>query len=266
MPNPPKPDTRKPLAIITGASSGIGLATARLLATQGYRTLLIARRAERIEALAAELSTSEQSIALPLDLEDADIIESSLAQALEAHGPADVLINNAGHSICKPMLWQTLEDHKRIMQVHYFAAVQMIQATLPVMLDRKRGHIINVASIATKMGPWGHAAYAAAKCALVSLTQTMAADYAGRGVHFSYVNPGLVRTEFFDNPGYESIAPQVGKRAIAPEKVAQGILKLIRKPKLEMCIPRLYRILDWFKAVSPDWAHQIVTKGSTPAK
>lgn len=266
MSHPSKSDTQKPLAIITGASSGIGLSTAKLLAEQGYRTLLIARRADRIEALAAELSPKARSIALPLDLEDAAILEPSITQALQEHGPADVLINNAGHSICKPMLWQTLEDHRRIMQVHYFAAVQMIQATLPIMLDRQRGHIINVASIATKMGPWGHAAYAAAKCALVSLTQTMAADYAGRGVHFSYVNPGLVRTEFFDNPGYESIAPQVDKRGIPPEKVAQGICNLIHKPKLELCIPRHYRILDWFKAASPGWAHRIVTKGSTPAK
>jgi len=260
------PSSTAPLAIVTGASSGIGKATATALAHAGYRTLLIARREDRLRELAAQLSQHQLSVALPLDLEDAAIIEETIANALSVHGPADVLINNAGASICKPMLWQSMEDHHRIMQVHYFAAVQMIHATLPVMLDRGKGHLINIASMSTKMGPWGHSAYAAAKCALVSLTQTMAMDYAGKGVHFSYVNPGLVQTEFFDNPGYEVLEPILKKRGIPPEKVAKAIVKLLKKPRLEVCIPRLYRILDLFKAISPQWAHRIVAKGSKPQK
>jgi len=257
-------DSARPLAVITGASSGIGRAVAVKLALRGYRTLLIARRTALLDELAAELSHHAPSVALTLGLHEPDAIEPAMKTLLETHGPVDVLINNAGDSVCSPMLEQPMDLHRRLMQVHYFAAVTMIRAALPSMLERKRGHIINIASIAAKMGPYGHAAYAAAKAALISLTQTLAADYQHSGVNFSYVNPGIVRTEFFSNPGYETLGHQVAKRGIPAERIATGVLKLIDKPKLELCIPRLYRIIDWFKAISPGWAHRIVAKGSRP--
>jgi short-subunit dehydrogenase len=258
----PPSESAAPLALITGASSGIGRETATLLARRGCRTILIARRSDRIAALAAELSRHAPSSAVTLDLAEADTIEPVMNTLLAQHGPIEILINNAGGGICSPMLDQPLSAHHLMMQVHYFAAVAMIQRMLPSMLERKRGHVINVASISTKMGPCGHAAYAAAKCAVVSLTQTLAGDYAGRGVHFSYVNPGIVRTEFFDNPGYEGMIPQVKTHGIAPLRVARGIVKLLDHPRLELCVPRHYRALDAIKAISPRLAHWIVARNS----
>jgi short-subunit dehydrogenase len=251
-----------PLAVVTGASSGIGKETAVLLAQRGVRTVLIARRTERLITLAAELSKQAPSSAVTLDLGDAAAIEPAMREITAAHGPVDILINNAGAGMCTPMLDLSLTAHQALMQVNYFAAVALIHQVLPGMLERRRGHIINIASIATKMGPCGHAAYAAAKCALVSLTQSLAGDYAGSGVHFSYVNPGIVRTEFFDNPGYEGMLAQVQTHGIAPQRVARGIVKLLDKPRLELCVPRHYRVLDAIKALSPGLAHRIVTANS----
>ncbi len=255
-----------PLALITGASSGIGEATAVLLARRGYRTLLVARRTERITALAQRLSQHAPSTPITLDLEQADLAEPTMRKLLDEHGPVDVLINNAGGNTLQPALDLPMQDHVRLMQVHYFAPLALIRATLPAMLERQRGHVINIASIATKMGPWGHGAYAAAKCALVSLTQTLAAEYGGRGVHFSYVNPGVVRTAFFESPGYEQISHQVANHGIAAETVARKIVGLLDRPRLELCVPRHYRILDWIKAIHPSLAHALVTRNSRPRK
>ncbi len=258
------PTSPLPLAIITGASSGIGRATAQLLAKNGHRTLLIARRIDRLNDLAAELSPHAPSAALQLDLEDEAGIAPAIAAAMEEHGPADLLINNAGVGICMPMLEQSLADHHRIMQVNYFAAVQMIHSILPTMLERRRGHIINVASMSGKTGAWGHAAYAATKSALIALTQSMSTDYAKTGVSFSYVNPGIVCTEFFDNPGYDGYHHQVNKRGISAQRVARAILRLIRRPKLEICVPAIYRAVDWLIALSPSLAHWVVSRESRP--
>ncbi len=252
------------MAVVTGASSGIGRETAILLAKRGCRTILIARRTERIAALAAELSQHAPTFAVTLDLAQAESIEPAMNTLIAQHGPVDILINNAGAGICSPMLNQPLSAHQLLMQVHYFAAVAIIQRVLPSMLERKKGHIINIASISTKMGPCGHAAYSAAKCALVSLTQSMAGDYAGRGVHFSYVNPGVIRTEFFDNPGYEGMMAQVKTHGIAADRMARGIVKLLDRPRLELCLPMHYRLLDAIKAISPGLAHRIVAKNSRP--
>lgn len=255
-----------PLAVITGASSGIGLATATLFAQRGYRTILIARRTDRIKALAQQLSAHASSTAVTLDLENAEQIEPAMHRIIAEHGPIDVLINNAGGNTLCPTLDLPMDEHQRLMQVHYFAPLTLIRAALPTMLERQRGHVINITSIATKMGPWGHGAYAAAKCALVSLTQSLAAEYGDQGVRFSYVNPGVVKTQFFDSPGYEQISKQVETHGINAETVARKIVGLIDRPRLERCVPRHYRILDWIKAIHPGLAHALVTRSSRPGK
>ncbi|MCX5658134.1 MAG: SDR family NAD(P)-dependent oxidoreductase [Planctomycetota bacterium] len=254
-----------PLAIVTGASSGIGRETATLLARRGYRTILLARRAQRIEALAQELSAFAPSEALALDLSQPGAVESAAPALLARVGPVDVLVNNAGTGQYTPFAETPVETERQLMQVHYFSAAALIRAVLPEMRRRRRGHVINVASIATKMGPWGHSGYAAAKAALVSLTQTLAAEHGRDGIHFSYVNPGIVATEFFNDPTLAPVAQRNTRRRVAPATVAAGVVGLIDHPRLELCIPRHYRILDWINALSPALAHWMVAAGSRPA-
>ena len=253
-----------PLALVTGASSGIGRHVAAQLAGRGYRTILIARRRDRLEALARELSQLAPAIVAPLDLADADTIEPAVNTLLDEHGPPHVLVNNAGYGLYRQFLDCSLDEHRRLMQVNYFAAVSMIRAVLPRMLQAGRGHVINIASIATKTGPWGHGGYAAAKSALVTLTQTLAAEHESAGVHFSYVNPGMVATEFFDAPEYAALAKRYRHRAIAADHVARKIVRLLDRPRLELCIPRHYRVLDWLAALSPGLLARLVGTASRP--
>lgn len=249
-------------ALITGASSGIGEALSRLIAQRGYETVLVARRKEKLDALAEELSEIAPSFVVSGDLATKTTTAEVITQIQAEHPQIDLLVNNAGFGKLAPFLEHTDEDHRSLMQIHYFATVDFIHALLPGMLERKRGHVINVASIAAKMGPWGHSTYAAAKAAMVSLTQSLAAEYPDQGVHFSYVNPGIVVTEFFDGEGYDAMSKSVRKHGIDVNTVAAKINKLIDKPKLELCVPGHYRMLDWIKAISPSWAHGIVAKNS----
>jgi short-subunit dehydrogenase len=252
----------EPLAIVTGASSGIGERIARRLAARGYRTVLVARRADRLEGLAEELSAHAPSAAVPLDLAAAAGVEPAFARIVAAHGPADVLVNNAGFGRYGTFLEHADAEHRSLMEVNYFAAVAAIRAVLPGMIGRRAGHVINIASMSTKMGPWGHAGYAAAKAALVSLTQTLAGEHEGDGVHFSYVNPGIVDTGYFDHLG--TLGGRVGRWKIPPDDVARRIVGLLDAPRLELCIPRHYRLLDLIKALHPGLAHRIVTGQSRP--
>lgn len=253
-----------PLAIITGASSGIGREVAALLARRGYRTLLLARRTERLERLAQELSALAPSHAAGLDLADESAVDQTLPPLLAAHGPADVLINNAGYGLYRAFLDHTPADHHRLMQVNYFAAMAMTRLVLPGMIRQGRGHIINIASMSSKMGPWGHTGYAAAKAALVAATQTLAAEHGHEGVRLSYVNPGIVSTDYFRTNSFFPLMKRVQRYAISSEYVAQKIVGLLDRPRLELCIPRYYRILDWIRAISPGLAHWLVARNSRP--
>ncbi len=253
-----------PLAVITGASSGIGRATARQLAEAGFATLLIARRAERLHQLAGELAPHAPSLACPMDLSDVDAIVPTLGPILQQAGPVRVLVNNAGVGFYQSFLQHSMDDHHRLMQINYFAPLAMIRLVLPAMQKARRGHIINIASMSTKIGPWGHAGYASAKSALVSLTQTLAAEHGETGVNFSYVNPGIVATEFFSTPSFGHRMDHLQKYAIPPEQVAAAVMRLLRRPQLELCVPRYYRVLDLVCAISPRLALWLVRHESCP--
>ena len=199
-----------------------------------------------------------------IDLSEPHAVEANLPSLLAEHGPPDVLVNNAGFGLYRPFLQHTSTDHHRLMQVNYFAAISMIRLVLPSMVQRKRGHIINVASMASKVGPWGHTGYAASKAALVSATQTLAAEHAADGLHFSYVNPGIVSTDYFATGTFVPLFERVGRRAVTADVVARQIVGLLDKPRLELCVPGSYRLLDWIRAMSPQQAHRLVAANSRP--
>jgi NAD(P)-dependent dehydrogenase (short-subunit alcohol dehydrogenase family) len=192
------------LAVVTGSSSGIGRETARAFAVRGYRTVLIARRLDLLEELAADLGRYAPSVPLALDLSAEEAVESELSRVAEQAGSVDVLVNCAGHGMYRPFLEDCSDDHHQLMRVHYFGAAAAMRAVLPAMLARGRGHIVNVGSMSTKMGPWGHGGYAAAKAALTALTESLSAEYGPSGVRFSVVHPGIVDTPYYRGP---SLAP-----------------------------------------------------------
>ncbi|MEX0744523.1 MAG: SDR family NAD(P)-dependent oxidoreductase [Phycisphaeraceae bacterium] len=258
---------RAPLAIVTGATGGIGACTARRLARRGYRVALLGRDIERLATLERELSADPSGpgcVSLALDLADADARQRGLRELLDAHGPAEVVVNNAGYNHYCRFADTPAEAYARITEVNYVAAVQLTRLTLPAMLDRRRGWVINVASVSTRMGPWGHASYAAAKAALVAMTQSLAAEHPRSGVHFTYVNPGIVDTGYYTQPTMAPLWQAVRRHAIEPDRVARGIERLLDRPRLAVSVPRHYRVLDWLVALSPALAHRLVASQSRP--
>jgi short-subunit dehydrogenase len=251
-----------PLAVVTGASSGIGMAVARLLARRGCRTILVARRTQVLDTLAEELSGHAPCCAAPADLSDPAATSAIGHHILRRYGPVDILINNAGFGIYRDFARQTWGDHERLMAVNYRAPLMLTRAFLPGMLSHGRGHIINVSSMAARIGPWGHAGYAASKAALRAMTEVLAAEYNSRGVHVSCVFPGIIDTPYFRIGGLGPLFDRLKRHAITPERCASAIVGLLDRPRVWAYVPRHYRLLDLVAAVSPPLAHAIVARKS----
>jgi NAD(P)-dependent dehydrogenase (short-subunit alcohol dehydrogenase family) len=231
--------------VVTGASSGIGEATARKLGAAGARTILVARTVERLEEVAAEIGEGAHPHAA--DLSQANDTERLVAEVLEAHGPVDILINNAGHSIRRPVKRAVARphDYERTMALNYFGPLRLILGFLPGMRRRKRGQIVNVSSLGVQFGVPRYSAYVASKAALDAFTDVLASEVQPHGITCTTVHMPLVRTPM--------IAPSdVYKRlpALSPESGAEWVCEAVRaRPRqVDMPLGALAEIAD---AVAP---------------
>jgi NAD(P)-dependent dehydrogenase (short-subunit alcohol dehydrogenase family) len=183
--------------VVTGASSGIGAATAQALAARGARVCLIARRAAELEQVRGEiLAAGGEAFAYSADLAVDAEVDACAAAILKDHGRVDVLVNNAGRSIRRPIIKSLDRDHdyQRLMQINYFAAVRLSLRLLPGMLERHDGHIINVTSMGVQLATPMFSAYIASKSALEGFSRCLAAEMADRGVAVTLVRFPLVKT------------------------------------------------------------------------
>jgi short-subunit dehydrogenase len=188
--------------IVTGASSGIGAALAPMLAERGATVGLVARRADRLEAVLAECrARTPESRAWPVDLGDLDAAEELVHQAAREWGRVDVLVNNAGIPARIPVPRLTPADIAHVMDVNFHAPVRMSLALLPDWLARGRGCVVNVSSLGGRVPIPQEAAYCASKFALCGWTEAMAVDLYGTGVEVKLVLPGPIDTEIWDQPG-----------------------------------------------------------------
>jgi short-subunit dehydrogenase len=192
------------LALVTGASAGIGAAFARLLAAKGWDLALTARREGRLEALAAELGRLHgvEAIVAPADLADPGGVQAVLHQ-IEAHGrQVDALVNNAGYGLTGAFANTSWADQRAFLQVMVTAPCEFAHKLLPPMIDRRYGRIVNVASVAGLVpGAAGHTLYAGAKSLLVKFSQSLHLEAAPHGVHVTALSPGFTYTEFHDVNG-----------------------------------------------------------------
>ena len=221
------------VALVTGGGQGIGAAVARALAKEGAKVIVAARTKERIDALAAEIKGK----AVQCDVTDA----ASVGALAKAAGAVDILVNNAGAAHSAPLLRITLEDWNRVFAVNATGTFLCAKAFVAGMLERKRGAILNVASIAGLAGARYIAAYAAAKHAVIGFTRSVAAELEGTGVVCNAVCPGYVDTEM-TKQSIARVSAKTGKspeaaltamlaaseqeRLITPAEVAQAVLKL----------------------------------------
>jgi len=188
--------------IVTGASSGIGAALGPMLAERGATVGLVARRADRLEAVLAECrGHTPESRAWPVDLGDLTAAEALVHQAAREWGRVDVLVNNAGIPARIPVPRLTPADVARVMDVNFHAPVRMSLALLPDWLARGSGCVVNVSSLGGRVPIPHEAAYCASKFALCGWTEVMAVDLHGTGVEVKLVLPGPIDTEIWDQPG-----------------------------------------------------------------
>ena len=207
----------RPVALVTGASRGIGRATALRLAT-GHDIIALARSTTDLESLRPEVEGTGASYrSIVVDLADHDAVDRALAGV-----QCDVLINNAGVGPIKPLLELTPAEWHRIVDVNFSALFHVTRAVLPGMIERRRGHVIIVGSIAGRSAFVGGTAYAASKHAVAGFAECLMLEVRHQGVKVSTVNPGSVATAFSRNPDESWM--------LSPDEVAESIAHVIATP------------------------------------
>ena len=223
------------VAIVTGASSGIGAATAVHLARRGASVVCVARRADRLaETASACAKESPRSRSYVADVADRDACEALVASTVEEFGRIDVLVNNAGIAQVGLPTETKVEDIERVMAVNFFGAVYLTSAALPHMLEQRAGSVINVTSVAGYVPNPKEAAYGASKAALSRWSHGLAVDLYGTGVHVGVLSPGPIRTEIWTD------ADSYHGKLYPPEVVAEGVERMIRRRLIHLTVPRQY--------------------------
>jgi len=235
------------VAVVTGASRGIGREVARQAALKGARVGLVARSKPDLEAVLKEIGG--RGAVATADVADRQATEQALAQLTAELGPVDILVNNAGIGSYGRVSDLPVDEFERVMDVNYFSCVYATKAVLPSMLARRRGHIVNLASIAGRIGAPMEAAYSASKFAMVGFTEALAFEVAPLGIGVSMVNPGPVETDFFDTRGhaYEGNFP----KPVSARRVADAVIEVVESGGLERVIPRALRPAVVFRHMAP---------------
>ncbi|MET2827096.1 SDR family oxidoreductase [Mesorhizobium shangrilense] len=221
------------VVVITGASSGLGEAAARLLAKEGAKLVLGARRLDRLQALASELSLGKDAI-LQTDVTDVGQVRRLVDHAVKTHGRVDVIINNAGLMPHSPLERGKVEDWDRMIDVNIKGVLYGIAAALPHMKTQKSGHIINVSSVAGhKVGPGG-AVYAATKHAVRVISEGLRQEVKPHNIRTTIISPGAVATELPDSVTEADVAEGVralyDRVAIPADSFARTVVFAISQP------------------------------------
>lgn len=221
---------RDKVVIVTGGSSGIGQATAFRVAEAGAKTLIVARHEEALEQTRAEIEQrGGRAWCYTCDLSDMKAVDALAERILAEHGQVDVLVNNAGRSIRRSIeqSFDRFHDYERTMQLNYFGSLRLTMKLLPSMIERRRGHVVNISSIGVLSNAPRFSAYVASKAAMDAYTRCAAAEFTHRNVHFTTINMPLVRTPMIAPTKIYSNVP-----TISPEEAAQMIAEaIIYRPK-----------------------------------
>jgi NADP-dependent 3-hydroxy acid dehydrogenase YdfG len=214
------------VVLITGASSGIGAATARTAANAGGRLILAARRTDRITALAEDLP---DALAVTCDVTDPAQVHAAVAAATGQYGRVDILVNNAGQGLHLPLDEVDPDDFRAVLDLNVVAPLVVMQAVLPVMRAQKSGVIVNVSSATTQMALPGLGAYAASKAALNMLSAVARRELAADGITVSTILPFVTATEFHQTLRAGQVVPAAANFPVhSANHVAAPILDLIR--------------------------------------
>jgi len=255
---------------ITGASSGIGRATALRLARDGAAVVMCARRADRLDTVAAEIvAAGGQALPMVADVTSAADMDALVARGIERFGRLDVMMCNAGFGVAGAIDEVPPDQMQRLLDINYTGTYHATRAALAVFRRQQSGHIIIVSSIVGKRGVPYMGAYAATKFAQVGLAECLRAELVGTGIHVSVVFPVSTETEFFDVMSNETGVPVT--RALGPrqsvETVAKAIARAIDRPVAEIYPHAFSRGLVIINALAPGLCDRIVQRfGRKPVR
>lgn len=252
------------LSVVTGASSGIGEATARLLASRGSHVALLARNLDRLGTVSEGIRLrGGKADAYSVDLADPQALAETAKRLVANHGSPHILINNAGRWL--PILETSAEEAAQMMAVPYLAAFNTTRELLPGMLARHSGHIVNITSVAARLAWPGAVAYTAARAAMQGFTNALRADLHGSGVSVTLAMFGTVETSYWEhNPGSRERLPKqaAGMRTLSSEQVASAIVSSIEKGRRTIVAPAVFRFLFLLNNLFPKQTERSMCKRS----
>jgi len=250
---------RNKVVLITGASSGIGEASAIKFAKKNAKVVLVARRKEKLLQLQKKISKYTDSILVcQCDVSNKLQVKEMCDIVLDTFGRIDVLVNNAGFVIYGRVLELSIEEIESQMETNYFGMIYCTKNFLPHMIEQGTGHIVNIASVGASLGIPGVASYCATKFAMLGFSEGLKHELSGTGVDVTVVSPIMVDTPLFDHPSFENFSRRSTIAILSPEKVANTILKAANSSKLEIVVPTIARAGIWAKQNFPYFVNPII--------
>ena len=250
-------------ALVTGTSSGIGEAVVKALASEGHSVTLVARRETELRRVAQEIGPSVGSNTMAYDLADTSGIAELVRRAEAKLGPVDVLVNNAGFELVSRSHEIALEQIEGIMRINFLASCAMTQAVVPGMIERGRGTIVDVASVAAYSCPPFLTYYSASKAALEAVSVSLRWELKRYGIHVVTVYPGPIRTPMGERAlaGYRG-NPTTGLPWGTPQVLAGRIVWAIKRRRRTVIYPRFY----WLPRLFPSLNRLVISLARTKAK
>ncbi len=256
------------VAVVTGASMGIGEAIARRFVEEGASVVLSSREAARVEAARARIGYSERTLAVTCDVRNGEEIDRLIALTLHNFGRCDIWVNNAGHGLIDTVEKLDLDQCHSMFETNLFGAIHGMQVAIAAMRRQGGGTVINISSMAGIVPLPGSAAYSASKAALNAIGKAARLELMGSGVHVMTVCPGYIATDFALNAVKGSDPKRIGaaaRRGISPEHAARAVVEGYLKQKSEVIVPWTYQFIVKLYQLLPQVVENYMARNLRPA-
>ena len=252
-------DFKNKVVLITGASSGIGKQTAIEFAKLGSSIILVARRKNKLEQVENELKQfNVNTLVCVCDVSKKDQVDELSKIVLQKFDSVDILVNNAGFAIYGLVSDLSINEIESQMETNYFGMIYCVKNFLPLMLKKKSGHIVNVASVGASFSVPGVSSYCATKFAMLGFSEGLKHELYGTGVGLTVVSPIMVRTPLFEHPSFTNFSKFSTGVSLSSETVAKTIIKASNSSRLEIVVPSVARVAIWFKQTFPFLINPII--------